>query len=63
MDEQIISIPPIILKWSEWFRWDRFLLDARSDPSSIAVPDDSGVYEVRVFGNERRLTIGKASNL
>ena len=60
---EIIEIPRIELKWSEWYHWDELKKDARCE-SGIKVPNRvSGVYEVICFGTEERLTIGKASNL
>lgn len=63
MQSQRILIPPIELCWSEWVSWDALKRDARNDPVAVSVPSASGVYEVRQAGEERRLTIGKASNL
>ena len=47
MEIQRIEISPICLQWTDWYPWCRFLLDARSDPSSISLPNDAGVYEVK----------------
>lgn len=63
MEEQLIHIPEFILKWTDWFPWERFLLDARYDNRSVNPPKEPGVYEVRIFDQDERLTIGKASNL
>ncbi|MCP4416012.1 MAG: hypothetical protein GY805_05285 [Chloroflexi bacterium] len=62
-EKQHIEIPPITLKWSEWTTWSRFKLDARTDPNAVQVPNLPGVYEVKLIDHEKRLTIGKASNL
>ena len=63
MERQRIEIPVIILEWSEWYPWNRFLKDVRNDTDAIRVPPKPGVYEVRIDQNDERLTIGKASNL
>lgn len=61
-DEQI-TIPPITLAWSDWYPWQALLEDARGS-NGIHIPNRKpGVYEVRLIGNEARLTIGKAANL
>ncbi len=60
---QEILIPLISLRWSDWYKWERFLLDARKNPSAIRVPNLSGVYEAKFECAQERLTIGKASNL
>ena len=62
-EEQEIRIPAIILHWSDWFEWGRFLLDVRKHSKAIRVPNSPGVYEVKYVNKQRRLTIGKASNL
>lgn len=63
MDVQRIEIPPIVLHWSNWYAWDAFLRDARTDPEGITPPETAGVYEVKLRDDDERLTIGKASNL
>lgn len=63
METQIIRIPEIELRWSEWISWNTFKLDARTDPSGVTPPSVPGVYEARLVDEEHRLTIGKASNL
>lgn len=63
MDVQHIVIPPIILKWSDWYNWDTFVTDVRTDSAGIRVPNQKGVYEVKLVDTDERLTIGKASNL
>lgn len=63
MDVQRIEIPTINLQWTDWHPWRKFQLDARTDPGSISVPNESGVYEARMADLEECLTIGRASNL
>jgi len=63
METQIIRIPEMELRWSEWISWNTFKLDARTDPSGVTPPSVPGVYEARLVDEEHRLTIGKASNL
>ena len=63
MEKQEITIPPISLFWSNWYQWENFLLDARTDTNAVKVPNSSGVYEVKYIIQQNRLTIGKASNL
>ncbi|MCY3542929.1 MAG: hypothetical protein OXH22_02645 [Chloroflexi bacterium] len=56
-----IHIEPIVLDWSEWHCWDdvaRLVKDGGAN-----VPHKSGVYEVRLESEDKRLTIGKASSL
>lgn len=60
---QVLTIPPIELRWSEWIAWSRFRLDARSAPQAVRVPDKPGVYEAKLADSEERLSIGRASNL
>lgn len=62
MPRQILRIGNILLRWSRWASWQQILLDARQ--GGARVPNrTSGVYEVKKHGSNRRLTIGKASNL
>jgi len=63
METQEIVIAPITLHWNDWIEWERFLLDARTNPNAIQVPDSPGVYEAKYKNEQMRLTIGKASNL
>ena len=63
MESQTISIPPIILRWSEWTMWNDLLIDARSGTGILIPNGESGVYEVRVADVDERLTIGRASDL
>lgn len=58
---QEIPIGDILLKWSDWFPWDRFLEDARR--GGLRVPTHPGIYEAKQKEHEVRLTIGKAANL
>jgi hypothetical protein len=60
---ETITIEPIELEWSAWYPWERFLLDARTEPQALLVPDEPGVYEARYKDDKKRLTVGKASNL
>lgn len=60
-EELLIVLPNIVLEWTPWYRWDDILLD--STKGGAAVPNVSGVYEVRRTSEEQRLTIGKAANL
>ena len=63
METQTIVFSPISLEWSEWVKWNDIILDARGG-AGISIPNyRPGVYEVRLQDEERRLTIGKASNL
>ncbi len=63
MEREKITIPSIVLEWSEWVAWDDLKIDARQK-DGVNVPSRvRGVYEVKYANNEERLTIGKASNL
>lgn len=63
MAEEVINIPPIVLRWSDWISWNDLKLDARYE-GGVRVPNyESGVYEVKYRDSEERLTIGKTSNL
>lgn len=62
MEIEILEIPRIDLRWSEWFRWEDLKEDARS--GGIKIPNGlPGVYEAKYADSEERLTIGKASDL
>lgn len=61
-EEQIIEIPVIHLRWSDWVMWTDLLIDSRFG-GGVKVPNSSGVYEVKYAASEERLTIGKANNL
>ena len=63
MEQQSIQISEIRLEWTDWYPWKVLLLDARSNPGAVRVPNLPGVYEARLRDTEERLTIGKASNL
>ena len=56
-----IHIPPIVLDWSEWYSWEG--LRRRVHDGGVNVPDKPGVYEVRLRGEEKRLTIGRSKRL
>ena len=63
MEEEVINIPSIVLKWSEWVSWNDLKIDARYG-GGVRVPNYwPGVYEVKYRDKEERLTIGKASDL
>jgi len=62
MEIDIIEIPRIELRWSEWHPWEELKEDARS--GGIKIPNEvSGVYEVKYMDSEERLTIGRTTNL
>lgn len=62
VEKETINIPPLVLEWSEWVRWDELKLDARH--GGVRVPNKrSGVYEVKCDESEERLTIGKSTDL
>ena len=62
MEHQQIVIPTIQLEWSRWENWSDLIIDGRS--GGVSIPNgEPGVYEVRLKGQDERLTIGKASNL
>ena len=62
-DEQTLHLPPIILKWHSWVRWEDLAQDARG-AGGVRVPNrEPGVYEARRRDEEERVTIGKASDL
>jgi hypothetical protein len=63
MESQTISIPPIVLRWSDWTAWHDLGADARSEIDVPLPGREPGVYEVRRADAEERLTIGRASNL
>lgn len=61
--KQTIEIPLIELEWSDWVSWDKLKIDARSG-AGIKVPNKrQGIYEAKFIDAEKRLTIGKASDL
>jgi len=62
MEKEIINIGSIVLEWSDWFSWSELKSDAIS--GGVRVPNyKPGVYEVKYRDSEKRLTIGKASDL
>ena len=63
MDEEIIKIPAINLRWSKWYKWNDFEFDLRRSNNGVNVPDKPVVYETIYEYEDERLTIGKASNL
>jgi len=60
-ETQVLELPPIVLEWSRWERWEDLT------EHGLAILDlprgKPGVYEARLQGSEERLTIGKASDL
>lgn len=63
MVQQVLKIGTIQLTWGRWYDWDALKEDARTS-KGIKIPNKrSGVYEVRYKSRQRRLTIGKASDL
>lgn len=61
MEIQLIEMPLIHLRWSEWYNWKEIEMKVRN--RGINVPSLSGVYEVKIKDTNEILTIGKASNL
>jgi len=60
-EEEALELPPILLEWSRWERWDDI---AEYGLAFLDLPRGKpGVYEARLQGSEERLTIGRASNL
>ena len=58
MEEQLLELPIIKLRWSDWIPWEVLKQAARK--GEIRVPNDiSGVYETA----EGHLTIGRDSDL
>lgn len=63
MEKERINLPPTIeLEWSDWTAWDAIKVDARR-VGGVKIPRTPGVYEAKYKEDEKRLTIGKASNL
>jgi hypothetical protein len=60
METMILEIPPIMLEWSEWYSWDQF---KQNQHANVSVPTQPGVYEAKLIREEKRLTIGKSTNL
>lgn len=63
MEDEVITIAPIRLRWSDWIPWDDLKIDARYGGGTRVPSGISGVYEVKYAGADERLTIGKASDL
>jgi hypothetical protein len=64
MKIQKLNIGEIKLNWSDWYEWEAIKIDGRKK-NGIKIPNKkSGVYEVSYkHDNNKRLTIGKASDL
>lgn len=63
MEDEVITIPPVKLRWSDWTLWADLKIDARY-AGGVRVPSGvAGVYEVKYEDTEERLTIGRASDL
>ena len=56
-----IHIKPIVLDWSKWHSWEG--VGRRVRDGGVNVPDKPGVYEVRIRGEDSRLTIGRSKRL
>jgi hypothetical protein len=60
---QTLELPPIVLEWSPWMRWDHLEGDQRRG-AVAQVPDaQPGVYEPMMEGKQERLVIGRTSDL
>ena len=60
---QLLEIGQIKLLWSPWYTWKDIDIDSRKK-GTLKVPNrKSGVYEVRLVGKSKRLTIGKTNDL
>jgi hypothetical protein len=62
VEDQVLQTGPILLEWFRWCRWPELAVSEKS-PDLIPIPQKPGVYEVRFEAQERRLYIGKATNL
>ena len=60
MDREI-HIEPIELDWSEWHSWTE--IGRSVHDGGVNVPDEPGVYEVRIRGEDSCLTIGRSKRL
>lgn len=60
MDREI-HIEPIVLEWSDWHSWDK--VQRRVSNGGVNIPDEPGVYEVRLRDEMGRLTIGRSKRL
>lgn len=63
MEKEIILIPRIELKWSDWIFWNNLKIDARYGRGIIVPNGKSGVYQVKCSDSKVLLTIGRASDL
>lgn len=62
-EAQILEIGNLYLHWSDWYDWDDVARDGRK-VDAIQIPNKTpGVYEVKLKGSSKRLTIGKTNNL
>jgi hypothetical protein len=59
---QVFDIPTIMLKWSQWERWDD-VAELPEGDEGIHIPTGPGVYEVLGKGAMGRLVIGKTAHL
>lgn len=60
MEDEVITIPHIRLRWSDWTLWADLKIDARHG-RGIRVPSGvSGVYEVKYADTDERLTNRKS---
>jgi hypothetical protein len=60
---QAIEVPPIVLAWSPWLRWNTLREDERRRTGARVPLARSGVYEVMAEGQRIRLTVGRTSDL
>jgi hypothetical protein len=60
---QALEIPPIVLAWSSWQRWDDLRRDERVRTGPRVPIGRPGVYEVIKEHTTERLTIGRAADL
>jgi len=60
---QALEIPPIVLAWSPWERWNDLKKDERLRTGARVPAGRPGVYEVIREHTLERLTIGRASDL
>jgi hypothetical protein len=58
---ELIYFPPIELLWSKWTEWNDLANDI--NPKTKPPRKKPGVYEARLYDDEKRLIIGKAPNL
>jgi hypothetical protein len=62
-ETQIIQLPPIVLYWYPWERWDDLLQEGPAIMDEHRSVHKPGVYEARLRDQEERLVIGKAADL